>query len=139
MRSIINHKLFPYMLYGLCVTLLLSSYGCSSSNATSLEEYRQGQHSGIDRVVLVDGRVVEFDTPSGRPGIYKDKAVIGFDKKTGQMVSIPETQIVSVSYSETDTTKSALAGGGALIGLAIVAAAVIVIVAVSDLNGIGNK
>jgi hypothetical protein len=115
----------------LCISLVLSSVDCSSTRTISIDEYQHDPRSAIERVVLTDGSIVEFDANSGRSGVYKHGEIVGFTR-AGELVRIPVAQVLSVYYTEADTGKSVLLGVGILAGVAVVGY-VLMTVVITDL------
>jgi len=125
--------------FALCATMLLYAYGCTSTKAVSVDDYRKDPTKGIEKVLLTDGSTVEFDVLNGYVGVYKDGEIVGIVKNGGGMRHIPVTDVQAVYYSDTDTGKSVLLGGGILVGAAIVLGVVVVVAISSTLSNIGGK
>ncbi len=118
----------------LSVCLLLFGYGCTSTRVASINDYQQDPRAAIERVILADGTIVEFDAQNGMPGVMEKDEIVGCLKYSNRIRHIPASQVRTVYYSEPDAGKSAALGIGILAG-AVIVGAIIVSAATADALG----
>lgn len=101
--------------------------GCSSfQRARTPGEGVARARSGEIRVNKVDGSVV----PLVNASIVGD-SLIGISPRTGDRIAIPTSAIASVDAKDIDAARTALLGGGIILGLATVAVVALVAIVVA--------
>jgi hypothetical protein len=122
----------------LCIAMFLYIYGCTSTRTVSVEEFQKEPNKGIEKVILTDGSVVEFDVLNGKMGIIKDGEIIGFSKNGGELRHIPTRDVQAIYYTDSDTGKTVLLGVGILALGVVIAAASMAASLNSAFNHIGR-
>ena len=106
----------------ICFALLSYCCGCYSSKAILTSEYEKQKHGPIEKVVLIDGNIVEFDA---KMGMLSRGEVVGVTKTTRESKHIPISSIQAIYYSKFDTNKTIGLGYSIILGAGIISLIVV--------------
>ncbi len=104
-----------------CLSFIGYLWGCSTTHTVTMDEFQRNPEGGIEKVILVDGRVIEFDTRDGVGGVLRDDQIVGITR-LGDAKRIPVADVQMVYYAKPDAGKSALLVVGVIAAAALVAA-----------------
>jgi hypothetical protein len=106
----------------LCATTLLYECGCTYTREVSIDEYQKNPNKNVEKIALVDGKVIEFESGADKMGTIKDEEIIGVTKPNGEFKRFPLSQVKYVYYSEFDESRTSLLS----LGIAMVGATLII-------------